>query len=64
MMVFDTNVLVYAAREDAEFHAPCRQRLAQARAGSSPVFLTWSICYEFLRVITHPRIYSSPLESG
>jgi toxin-antitoxin system PIN domain toxin len=59
-MVFDTNVLVYAAREDAEFHFPCRQRLAEANTGSSPPFLTWNVCYEFLRVITHPRVYPQP----
>lgn len=60
MMVFDTNVLVYAGRDDSEFHLPCRERLAQARTGSSPVFLTWNVCYEFLRVITHPSIYPQP----
>ncbi|MDE2788082.1 MAG: PIN domain-containing protein [Chloroflexota bacterium] len=60
MMVFDTNVLVYAGRDDSEFHVPCRERLAQARTGSSPVFLTWNVCYEFLRVITHPSIYPQP----
>ena len=60
MMVFDTNVLVYAGRDDSEFHVPCRDRLAQARTGSSPVFLTWNVCYEFLRVITHPSIYPQP----
>ncbi len=60
MMVFDTNVLVYAGRDDSEFHVPCRRRLAQARTGSSLVFLTWNVCYEFLRVITHPRIYPQP----
>lgn len=56
-MVFDTNVLVYAARDDAEFHVACQERLAAARAGSTPSYLTWNICYEFLRVITHRGIY-------
>ena len=60
MMVFDTNVLVYAGREDSEFYVPCRERLAQARTGSSPVFLTWNVCYEFLRVVTHTSIYPQP----
>ncbi len=65
-MVFDTNVVVYAARTDSEFHVPCRQRLSEAGAGSSSTFLTWNVCYEFLRVITHPRIYPHPwsLEDG
>ena len=25
-----------------------------------PAFLTWNICYEFLRVITHPRVFRPP----
>ena len=60
MLVFDTNVLVYAADEDSPFHEPCRARVVQARDGPSPAFLTWSICYEFLRVTTHPRVSLSP----
>ena len=60
MLVFDTNVLVYAVDEDSPFHEPCRARVVQAREGPSPAFLTWSICYEFLRVTTHPRVSLSP----
>lgn len=59
-MVFDTNSLVYAAREDSEFHAHCYRRIMEARDGALPVFITWNIGYEFLRVITHPRIYPQP----
>ena len=55
MLVFDTNVLVYAIDEDSPFHAPCRDRVSQARNDASPAFVTWSICYEFLRVTTHAR---------
>ena len=61
MLVFDTNVLVYAIDEDSPFHEPCRARVVQAREGPSPAFVTWSICYEFLRVTTHPRASLSPL---
>ena len=55
MLVFDTNVLVHAADEDSAFHASCRDRVARARDDVSPAFVTWSICYEFLRVTTHAR---------
>ena len=27
---------------------------------SSPWFLTWNICYEFLRVSTHPHVFVRP----
>ena len=60
MLVFDTNILVYAANKDSELHLSCRQRLEEAVLGPSPAFLTWSICYEFLRVTTHARALESP----
>ena len=60
MLVFDTNVLMYAANRKSEFHLPCRRRLEEARRDRLPAFLTWGICYEFLRVSTHPRVLESP----
>ena len=60
MLVVDTNVLLYAADEDSEFHAPCRQRVEEWRRQPSPFFLTWGICYEFLRVSTHLRVFRQP----
>ena len=60
MFVVDTNVLLYAADESSEFHAPCRRLLEGLRTGPIPWFLTWGIAYEFLRVATHPRVYPQP----
>ena len=57
MLVFDTNVLLYAADEDSEQHTPCRRRIEEARREPSPAFLTWNICYEFLRATTHRRVF-------
>lgn len=59
MPVFDTNVLIYAADEASEFHIPCARILEEACNNPQSSFLTWNICYEFLRVTTHlgaPRI--------
>ncbi len=64
MLVFDTNVLIHAADADSEYHTPCRKLLEEARSDPSPAFLTWSICYEFMRVISHPAIVRTPLSSG
>ena len=64
MFVVDTNVLLYAADADSEFHTPCRNLLEKARNEASPWFLTWGICYEFLRVSTHPRVYRNPWDSA
>ena len=60
MLVFDTNILVYAVDKDSPFHDPCRASVLRAREDPSPSFLTWNVCYEFLRVTTHPRAPVSP----
>lgn len=60
MFVIDTNVLVYAADADSPCHAPCRDLVERARQERSAWYLTWGICYEFLRVVTHPRVFRSP----
>ena len=64
MLVFDTNVLVYAVDEQSPFHDRCRRKVLQARDDPSPAFLTWNVCYEFLRVTTHPRISRFPWTPG
>ena len=60
MLVFDTNVLLYAADDDSDYRDPCRRWIEKARRDPSPAFLTWNICYEFLRVSTHRRVFRSP----
>ncbi|OGQ87723.1 MAG: hypothetical protein A2289_24730 [Deltaproteobacteria bacterium RIFOXYA12_FULL_58_15] len=60
MFVVDTNVLVYAADERAPEHTRCRALLLGWRAEILPWHLTWSIVYEFVRVVTHPRVFVRP----
>lgn len=64
MRVVDTNILLYAANTDSEFHLPCRSFLEKLRIDSVPSYLTWNICYEFLRVSTHVRVFRTPWRSG
>lgn len=64
MLVLDTNVLLYAANDDSEFQSACAGLLEECRRDPSPTFLTWRICYEFLRVATHRRIFPSPLTAA
>ena len=59
-MVYDTNVLIYAVDDTSEFHEACLRRIENARTGYASGFLTWNICYEFLRVTSHPRVLSNP----
>jgi toxin-antitoxin system PIN domain toxin len=60
MFVVDTNILVYAADADSPFHDRCRARLEDWRRQTAPWYATWGIVYEFLRVITHPRVFRQP----
>jgi toxin-antitoxin system PIN domain toxin len=60
VFVLDTNVLVYAADADSPFHAPCRHLIEEHRRRASAWYLTWNICYEFLRITTHPRVFRHP----
>ena len=55
--MIDTNILVYAADRNSEFHTVCRQFIDDCRLDPSPTFLTWGICYEFLRIATHPSVF-------
>jgi toxin-antitoxin system PIN domain toxin len=59
--VVDTNVLVYAADANSPEHGACRELLLKLRRESPPWYLTWGICYEFLRVATHPNVFRRPL---
>ncbi len=60
MIAVDTNVLVHAHREDSIKHEPAQARivaLAESPARwAIPVFCIG----EFIRVITHPRLFHSP----
>lgn len=60
MFVVDTNVLIYAADRSAPEHPRCRELLESWRRERGAWFLTWGVCYEFLRVITHPRVLRTP----
>ena len=64
MFVADTNVLVYAADESAPEHVRCRTLIESWRRRSGAWYLTWGICYEFLRVVTHPRVLRDPWALG
>ena len=61
MLLLDTNILIDSVHDGSPFHDLCLSRLRQAREDPSPTFLTWGICYEFLRVVTHARVFPSPL---
>lgn len=63
MFVVDTNVLIYAVDADAEAHAVVRPLVESWRAAAAPWCLTWGICYEFMRVVTHRRVLRRQLSA-
>lgn len=60
MIAIDTNLLVYAHREDSEFHEPARVALVNLAEGNQPWCIPWPCLHEFLSIVTHPRIYTPP----
>lgn len=60
MIAVDTNVLVYAHREDSEWHAAAVERIAALAEGQAPWAIAWPCAHEFLAIVTHPRIFSPP----
>lgn len=60
MIAVDTNILVYAHREDSPWHVTAYQRLTELAQGRSLWAIPWACLFEFLAIITHPRIYQPP----
>jgi hypothetical protein len=60
VIAVDTNILVYARREEMPLHEPARVVLEQLAEGDRPWTLPWPCVYEFLRVVTHPRVFNPP----
>lgn len=60
MIAVDTNVLVYAHREEFPLHRAARQRLQHLAEGSALWGLPVFCLAEFVRVVTHPRVLTPP----
>lgn len=63
MFVVDANVLVYAVDDLSASHRPCRTALERWREAETAWFSTWSIIYEFIRVVTHRKVLRRPLRA-
>ena len=60
MIATDTNILVYAHREDSEWHEAARSRVESLAEGRVSWGLPWPCLHEFLAIVTHPRIFDPP----
>jgi len=57
----DTNVLVFAEIRSSPQHKTASALLKRLAEGGLPWAIPWPCIYEFLRVITHPRVYHPPV---
>lgn len=60
MIAVDTNILVYAHREDSEFHERAAEHVTTLAEGGQPWAIPWPCLHEFFAIVTHPRIYDPP----
>jgi len=60
VIAVDSNLLVYAHREDSPWHEAAYTRLAGLAEGRQTWAIPWPCLHEFLAIVTHPRIYDPP----
>lgn len=60
MIAVDTNLLVYAHREESPWHAEAYRLIEELAEGSGSWAIPWPCLHEFLAVVTHPRIFAPP----
>jgi uncharacterized protein len=60
VIALDTNILVYAHREDSPFHKAAFRCVAELAEGLAVWGIPCPCLHEFLAIVTHPRIYAPP----
>lgn len=60
MIAVDTNLMVYAHREDSPWHEVAYSQVAELAESRSPWAIPWPCLHEFLAIVTHPRIFAPP----
>jgi uncharacterized protein len=60
MIALDTNLLVYAHRNDAAWHEKAATTLMTLLEGRTPWAIAWPSVHEFISVVTNKKIYDMP----
>jgi len=60
MRAVDTNILIYAHITPSRHHEKAQSILRELCESPWPWAIPWPCIYEFLRVVTHPRVYHPP----
>jgi toxin-antitoxin system PIN domain toxin len=61
MQAIDTNILIHAEVASSQRHGPALEVLRGLAEGAVPWAIPWPCIYEFLRVVTHPRVFHPPV---
>jgi toxin-antitoxin system PIN domain toxin len=61
VQAIDTNILVFAEIVSSPQHGRAREVLRRLTEGATAWAIPWPCLYEFLRVVTHPRVYHPPV---
>jgi toxin-antitoxin system PIN domain toxin len=60
MLVVDTNILVYAIREETQYHLKAKKKLFKLANGDEPWGIPIFCLGEYLRLLTHPKVFTPP----
>ncbi|MDZ4860541.1 MAG: TA system VapC family ribonuclease toxin [Candidatus Hydrogenedentes bacterium] len=60
MIGVDTNILVYAHREDSPYHDAAFDTVQELAEDGMNWTIPWPCIHEFLAIVTHPQIFSPP----
>jgi toxin-antitoxin system PIN domain toxin len=60
VIAVDTNILVYAHREELPQHRSARAEITKLAEGHAPWGIPVFCIGEFIRVVTHPKLFDPP----
>ena len=58
MIAVDTNILIYAARQESPYHRQAVKLVTSLAERSNAWAIPWPCAYEFVRVVTHAKVFS------
>jgi uncharacterized protein len=66
MIAVDTNILVYAHKQDSPFHEESKRAIAGLTEAAGNWAIPWACLHEFYAVVTNPRLFtpaSTPVQA-
>jgi toxin-antitoxin system PIN domain toxin len=60
LIAVDTNILIYSVRDESPYYRQALTLMTSFAENRDPWAIPWPCVYEFLRVVTHPKLYRPP----